>query len=596
MSVPRTKDCRNFCRKCYNMKYGKVKEGRFINRPNRFVAEVEIDGKTEIVHVKNTGRCRELLPKGGKVYLEYSDHPGRRTKWDLIAVKKGRRMINMDSQIPNRVVEEWLREGNLFPDHTKIQREYTYGQSRIDLYVETPQSRILIEVKGVTLEEDGRVLFPDAPSQRAIKHMKELQRAVKEGYEAYLFFVVQMKGVDYFIPNFKTQPEFARTLLECREAGVHILAYDCEVTKDSIFLNQEVPVVESVSLLHDMGENVVEWYLDNRRDLPWREQPEPYRVWVSEIMLQQTRVEAVKRYYERFMEELPTVGDLAAAKEDTLLKLWEGLGYYNRVRNMQVAARTIMEEHGGVFPSSYDEIRKLKGIGTYTAGAISAFAYGLKRPAVDGNVLRVIARYLALEDDIGNGKVKTKIEGLLEDVIPEGRASEFGQGLIEIGALVCLPATTPRCQDCPLQQGCLGKKRDLLDRLPVKKKEKKRRIEERTVFLFREEDRVAIRKRGEKGLLAGLYEFPNYVGYMTREEALDHCKSIGLMPVRIRELPDARHIFSHVEWLMKGYEILVDDLEKTNTEGFLFADRKNIAKEYAIPSAFDVYTKYAGIK
>lgn len=596
MKIPGMKGCRNFYRKCCNMRYQEVRKGRFLHRPNRFVAQVELNGKVETVHVKNTGRCRELLPEGAEVYLEHADHPGRRTQWDLIAVKKGKRLINMDSQIPNRVVEEWIDAGHLFPDKTKVQREYSYGESRIDLYVETPEKRILIEVKGVTLEESGRVLFPDAPSQRAIKHMKELQRAVKEGYEAYLFFVVQMKGVEYLIPNVETHPEFARTLLESKEAGVRILAYDCEVTKDSIFLRQEVPVIETVSLLYDMAEPVADWYEAHKRDLPWRRKPEPYGVWVSEIMLQQTRVEAVKRYYERFMEELPSVASLAKAEEDTLLKLWEGLGYYNRVRNMQTAARTIMEDHGGSFPSSYEEIRKLKGIGTYTAGAISAFAYGIAKPAVDGNVLRVITRYLAMEEDIGNPGVKKKIEQLLEDVIPKGRASAFGQGLIEIGALVCLPVGTPKCADCPLQEQCLGRKRDLLDRLPLKKKEKKRRVEEKTVFLFREEDRVAIQKREGKGLLAGLYEFPNALGHLTQEEALEYCKARGLMPVRIRRLPEARHIFSHVEWEMIGYEVLVDDLEKTNTEGFLFVNRKHIAKEYAIPSAFDAYTRYAGIK
>lgn len=596
MKIPGMKDCRNFYRKCCNMRYQEVRKGRFLHRPNRFVAQVEVDGKVETVHVKNTGRCRELLTEGAEIYLEHADHPGRRTQWDLIGVKKGRRLINMDSQIPNRVVEEWIGAGNLFPDYVKVKREYSYGESRIDLYVETPEKKILIEVKGVTLEESGRVLFPDAPSRRAIKHMKELQRAVKEGYEAYLFFVVQMKGVDYFIPNAKMHPEFAGTLLESKEAGVQILAYDCEVTKDSIFLRQEVPVVESVSLLYDMADPVADWYEQNKRDLPWRREPDPYGVWVSEIMLQQTRVEAVKRYYRRFMEELPSVAALAKAKEDTLLKLWEGLGYYNRVRNMQTAARTIMEDHGGVFPSSYEEIRQLKGIGAYTAGAISAFAYGIEKPAVDGNVLRVITRYLALEEDIGNPGVKKKIEQLLEDVVPKGRASEFGQGLIEIGALVCLPVGAPKCGKCPLQEGCLGKKRDLLSHLPLKRKEKKRRIEEKTVFLFREEGRVAIQKRRRKGLLAGLYEFPNVSGHLTLEEALEYCKSMGLMPVRLCELPTARHIFSHVEWEMTGYEVLVDDLEKTNTKGFLFVDRKQIAKEYAIPSAFDVYTKYAGIK
>ena len=188
------------------MKYEHIEPGIFHSRPNRFIAKVETGGREETVHVKNTGRCRELLVPGAKVYLERSGNPDRKTKWDLIAVEKGERMINMDSQAPNVLVKEWLEAGNLFCDLARIRPEYTYGNSRFDLYVEADGQKILMEVKGVTLEEDGRVRFPDAPSDRAVKHMEELKEAVKNGYQAYVFFVIQMKGVRFFTPNTDTHP------------------------------------------------------------------------------------------------------------------------------------------------------------------------------------------------------------------------------------------------------------------------------------------------------------------------------------------------------------------------------------------------------
>ena len=213
------------------MKYENIEPGIFHSRPNRFLAKIEIQGKEETVHVKNTGRCRELLQPGACVYVERAGNPERKTKWDLIAVKKGERMINMDSQAPNQLVKEWIEEGNLFRNVTKIQPEYTHGNSRFDLYVEADGQKILIEVKGVTLEEDGRVRFPDAPSDRAVKHVEELAEAVQEGWQAYVFFVIQMKNVRFFTPNRDTHPEFAKALLHASEKGVKVLAYDCQVSK-----------------------------------------------------------------------------------------------------------------------------------------------------------------------------------------------------------------------------------------------------------------------------------------------------------------------------------------------------------------------------
>lgn len=224
------------------MKYNKVEQGIFKKRPNRFIAHVEINGKEEVCHVKNTGRCRELLVPSALVFLEESDNPNRKTKYDLIAVEKGSRLINMDSQVPNKVVEEWLKEGNLFGKEAKVRREVVYGNSRFDLYIESGERKIFMEVKGVTLEENNVVRFPDAPTQRGVKHIQELEKCIKDGYEAYLMFVIQMENVDYFTPNRDTHPEFAEALKTAEKAGVHILAYDCIVRKDLINLAKPVRV------------------------------------------------------------------------------------------------------------------------------------------------------------------------------------------------------------------------------------------------------------------------------------------------------------------------------------------------------------------
>lgn len=348
--------------------------------------------------------------------------------------------------------------------------------------------------------------------------------------------------------------------------------------------------------LDDIVNPLIDWYKMNKRDLPWRHSPDAYRVWVSEIMLQQTRVEAVKGYYDRFLKALPTVKDLAEAQEDKLLKLWEGLGYYNRVRNMQKAAEQIMIDYNGTFPDTYEEILKLKGIGNYTAGAISAFAYGIPKPAVDGNVLRVISRITGSYEDIMKQSVRKKIETALEAIIPENAASDFNQGLIELGAIVCVPNGEPKCEECPVKAMCVAHKENLTAEIPVKKKAKARKIEDRTVLIFKDDDKIAIRKRPAKGLLAGLYEFPNLDGQLSMDEVTEYSKTIGLMPVRVQKLPEAKHIFSHIEWHMTGYEVIVDELEKTNEKGFLFIHPEQIKKEYSIPSAFEKYTVYAGIE
>lgn len=224
------------------MRYKETEKAVFLKRPNRFIAEVEIQGKRETVHVKNTGRCKELLIPGTEVILEKSGNPNRKTKYDLICVNKQGRLINVDSQIPNKAAEEWIRKGGLFPEEVSIRPEKKYGNSRFDLYVESPVRRAFVEVKGVTLEEDNVVRFPDAPTVRGIKHVEELIHCMEEGYEAYLLLVIQMKGVKKFMPNWDTQPEFGQALIKAEKAGVKIIARDCLVTEDTIEIQEEVPV------------------------------------------------------------------------------------------------------------------------------------------------------------------------------------------------------------------------------------------------------------------------------------------------------------------------------------------------------------------
>ena len=429
------------------MKYENIQEGRFKSRPNRFIAYVEINGEIEKVHVKNTGRCRELLTDNATVYLNKSDNSERSTAYDLVAVKKGDRIINMDSQAPNKAVEEWLRKEGLYEKTILVRPETSYHNSRFDFYVEASGTKAFVEVKGVTLEKENVVLFPDAPSQRAVKHVEELIEAVKEGFEAYIILVIQMENVSYFTPNRETQPEFADALLRARDAGVQILAYECKVTPDYMEINQPIPI--KLSPLEVAALPLMEWYHKAKRVLPWREDPTPYHVWVSEIMLQQTRVEAVKAYYDRFMNALPDIAHLAEAEEEELLKLWEGLGYYNRVRNMRKAAQIIMEKYDGRMPDEYRQLMELPGIGSYTAGAVSSIAYGKREPAVDGNVLRVLARLRGDDRDIAEQSIRKAVEEELRLGMPMENPGDFNQALMELGATVCVPNGSPHCQVCP---------------------------------------------------------------------------------------------------------------------------------------------------
>ncbi len=602
------------------MEYKHIIKGRFLERPNRFIARVEIadedghsgESRVETVHVKNTGRCRELLQRDACVYLEKSTNPSRSTAYDLVAVKKGERLVNMDSQAPNRAVEKWLLGGGFSPEVTLVKPEAKYGNSRFDFYMEAKGERIFMEVKGVTLEEDGVVRFPDAPSERAVKHVEELIAAKKEGYRSIVMFVVQMEDVLYFTPNRKTHPEFADVLTKAARAGVEILAYDCKITPDSMTVNAPVPIVlseEEETAVHEtlrknLGKNklgaicipLLKWYDKNRRILPWRETPTPYRVWVSEIMLQQTRVEAVKSYFERFMKALPDINDLAEAEEEDLLKLWEGLGYYNRARNLQKAAIQIEKLHGGRMPDTVEELLALSGIGSYTAGAIASIAFQRPVPAVDGNVLRVVARLRQDARCIDDPKVKAAVEQELKEIMPKDRPGDFNQAMMEIGACVCIPVGAPLCGNCPLTHLCDSCKSGTWQEYPKRQAKKPRQIENKTILIVQKGDKAAVRKRPAKGLLAGMYEFPSIDGFCTAEEVAEYLADNGWRALSIQPLEDAKHVFTHREWHMKGYMVRVDSLEGAGKTDWLYIEPGQTKEKYPIPSAFSAYTKYLSIK
>lgn len=344
--------------------------------------------------------------------------------------------------------------------------------------------------------------------------------------------------------------------------------------------------------LNEIVNPLVEWYNGNKRILPWRDQNNAYYTWVSEIMLQQTRVEAVKPYFLRFIKELPDVQALAECQEEKLMKLWEGLGYYNRVRNMQIAAQTVVRDYNGRLPASYEKLLELKGIGNYTAGAIASIAYQLPVPAVDGNVLRVISRITEDRQDITKQSVRRQMEEQLSQIMPKESPGDFNQALMELGAVVCVPNGPAHCEKCPVSEYCLAYQHGTMEELPVKASKKDRKLENRTVLVIQDGEKTVIQKRPKKGLLAGLYELPNFEGHLSREEILAQVEHMQLEPLYIEKLPDAKHIFSHIEWRMTGYLIRVASLDTETEIPFIFAAKKQSERQYAIPSAFRSYVKY----
>lgn len=323
------------------------------------------------------------------------------------------------------------------------------------------------------------------------------------------------------------------------------------------------------------------WYEANCRDLPWRKDRDPYHIWLSEIMLQQTRVEAVRGYYARFLEKLPTIASLAAADDELLHKLWEGLGYYSRVRNLKKAACRIIEGYDGIFPDSYEDVISLPGIGEYTAGAICSIAFGEPTPAVDGNVLRVIARLTDDDTPIDETAFKRKVRDALQDVYPTD-AGAFTQALMELGATVCGPNRKPDCTHCPCNAFCLGKKSGRAEQLPVKNPKRQRKVRDMTVYILRCEGKYALRKRPNKGLLAGLWEFPNVPGRLETRDALEVLEQKGLRLKELLRQVERKHIFTHEEWLMRGIYAEVS----TQISEYDWYTPEQINREIALPTAF----------
>jgi len=330
---------------------------------------------------------------------------------------------------------------------------------------------------------------------------------------------------------------------------------------------------------------ITAWYRENGRSLPWRDDPSPYHVWISEIMLQQTRIEAVIPYYIRFLENFPTIRDLADCDDDRLMKLWEGLGYYSRARSLKKAARAVVENYGGELPETAAELKKLPGIGDYTAGAVASIAHGQPEPAVDGNVMRVLSRLLCDSGDIADPAVKKRITADLREIYPMGDESRcLTEGLMEVGEVICIPNGAPRCPLCPLKEICLGHLTGTQENYPVKSPKKPRRIEERTVILLRCGDKYAIRRR-EEGLLIGMWEFPSVPGQLTPDECADELRRMGGEVLAVENSVPAKHIFTHVEWHMTGYTA------ETASEipGFLWESAREIRENYAIPTALRKY-------
>ncbi len=336
--------------------------------------------------------------------------------------------------------------------------------------------------------------------------------------------------------------------------------------------------------LNAMAGPLLAWYGVNKRTLPWRGTRDPYQVWVSEVMLQQTRVAAVIPYYQRWMDALPTVEALAAVDSERLMKLWQGLGYYSRARNLQKAAQVVVADYAGRFPESLDALLKLPGVGDYTAGAIASIAFGLPVPAVDGNVLRVAARVAAVRENILDPQVRKTFRAWMARAVPPACPGEFNQALMDLGATVCLPNGVPDCGRCPLAEICQANQLGLQGTLPVRAKKAGRRRENLTVYLLVRDGRTALRRRPDQGLLAGLWEFPYVQGTLDEDGAGSPLADWGLRPLNWRKKIPAKHIFTHVEWHMTGYLLAVEG----DCPDFYWADQAALDK-LAVPSAFGKY-------
>lgn len=333
--------------------------------------------------------------------------------------------------------------------------------------------------------------------------------------------------------------------------------------------------------------NLLNWYAKNKRDLPWRKTKDAYYIWISEIMLQQTRVEAVKIYYERFTKRLPTLKDLAEIKEDELLKLWEGLGYYSRVKNMQKTAKILVEKGYNTLPANYEELIELPGIGAYTAGAILSIAYDKPSIAIDGNVYRVLSRYYEIKESISKSTTYSIFEKYMKKILPKEKAGDFTQSFMDLGSSICTPKN-PKCKECPLQEECKAQKKNTMELFPVKEKKKEQKVEERTIYMYIYKDKIAIQKRKSTGLLASMYEFPNKLETPSVIDIENDLIERKISYQSIQEIGESKHIFSHIIWYMKGYQIILNE----PIEKYIWVSKEELITKYSIPSAFSYYLDY----
>lgn len=346
-----------------------------------------------------------------------------------------------------------------------------------------------------------------------------------------------------------------------------------------------------------LGNQLIEWYRQNKRSLPWRDTGNAYDVWLSEIMLQQTRIEAVKPKFYLFKETFPTIEDLSKADDDLLLRVWEGLGYYSRARNLKKCAQILVEQYNGKLPEEYDQLIKLPGIGPYTAGAITSIAYHKPHSAVDGNVLRIFARLFEITDDIRDTKTKDNIQNIIDSYLknhPE-QTSDFNQGCMELGEVICVPNGNPKCDICPIHEFCLASIHHKTETIPYRSPLNKRKIINRTLLIIRDGNHFLVHKREKNGLLAGMYEFIGVDSFLTKNEIITTLEKQNIHPLKIKKLPDAKHIFTHLEWHMHAYEITVEQIESIEKEDYMLFDRTDLSSK-AIPSAFKKYKDYYALR
>ncbi len=340
------------------------------------------------------------------------------------------------------------------------------------------------------------------------------------------------------------------------------------------------PIVLSPDIPHFL----LPWFRENARDFPWRRTKDPYAVWISEIMLQQTRAETVKSYYTRFMEEFPTLAALGVAPPDTVLKLWEGLGYYSRARNLHRTAQIITTEHAGIFPREWNAIRALPGIGDYTAAAVSSICFDAPTPAVDGNVIRVASRLISYPDPADTPYFRKTLTDTLKAIAVQfpGERGHLTAAWMELGATVCLPNGAPHCDRCPLAPFCSAYAQGKTRSYPIRTPKPPRRHEIYTVFLLRCGDNIAIRRRPDDGLLAGLWEYPNIPGAYTEAEAIAIAQSWNCRPISIVKTRSRHHIFTHIEWDLNAFFLTCAEMP----DAFVWKTAAEIAAEYSLPAAF----------